>query len=312
MSDQQIILENSFWKFLVSLEELKERKELFLFCSSLGIDEETISIYCEFLTRFKIIVMRDERFVYPLKEQTKIKMEFTLSEWLALQAGFLKESPEHYCQQIIHDKMQMTQKENATYSLFKKSEVQSLSGSTLENLKKKIDYDIMCRKSMKIEFFSHKECSIYPHRMVFLDGVLCVVGENINDKTLVYFGVEDIADVTNLKIMYEPNLSQIEVNEFIGHLRLINGKEERLVLKIYSQDQADLLPEYHFLGNPFVTTSTEGDMIWAATLEMCDDIFNWLYKMRDRVEVLDPGHVRKEFSHYCELKKENIGSKKAS
>ncbi|MBC7712409.1 MAG: WYL domain-containing protein [Rhizobacter sp.] len=312
MSDQQIILENSFWKFLVSLEELKERKELFLFCSSLGVDEETLEGYCEFLTRFKVAVMRDEQYVYPLKEKCKIKMEFTLSEWLALQASFPKESPAYYYQQIVHDKMQMAQKANAMFTLYKKADEHVVSGNAFENLKRKIDYDIVCRKSMKIEFFSHKECSIFPHRMVFLDGILCVVGENINDKTLVYFGVEDIKDVTNLDNMYEPNLSQLEVNEFIGHLRLINGKEERLVLKIYSQDQADLLPEHHFLGNPFVTTSTEGDMIWAATLEMCDDIFSWLYKMRDRVEVLDPGHVRKEFAHFCELKKENAGSKKAS
>lgn len=312
MSDQQIILENSFWKFLVSLEELKERKELVLLCSSLAIDEETLEDYCEFLNRFKVSVMRDDHFIYPLKEQCKIKMEFTLSEWLALQASFPKESPAFYYQQIMQDKMQMAQKANAIFSLYKKSDEHVVSGNAFENLKKKIDYDIVCRKAMKIEFFSHKECDIFPHRLVFLDGVLCVVGENIHDKTLVYFGVEDISEVTNLNHVYEPNLSQIEVNEFIGHLRLINGKEERLVLKIYSQNQEDLLPEHHFLGNPFVTSSTEGDMIWAATIEMCDDVFNWLYRMKDRVEVLDPGHIRKEFSHYCELKKENAGSKKAS
>lgn len=312
MSDQQIILENSFWKFLVSLEELKERKELVILCSSLAIDEDTLEAYCEFLTRFKVAVLRDEHFVYPLKEQCRIKMEFTLSEWLALQASFPQGSPAYYYQQIVQDKMQMAQRANAMFSLYKKPDEHVASGNAFDNLKKKIDYDIVCRKSMKIEFFSHKECDIFPHRMVFLDGILCVVGENIQDKTLVYFGVEDISDVTNLENVYEPNLSQLEVNEFIGHLRLINGKEERLVLKIYSQNQEDLLPEHHFLGNPFVTSSTEGDMIWAATIEMCDDVFNWLYKMRDRVEVLDPGHVRKEFSHYCELKKENAGNKKAS
>ena len=312
MSDQQFILENSFWKFLVSLEELKERKEVILFCSSLSIDEETLENYCEFLTRFKIAVMRDEQYVYPLKEQCKILMEFSLSEWLALQATIPKGDEAFYFQQIVQDKMRMAQKAYAQFSLYKKPEAAVFSGSFFENLKKKIDYDIVCRKSMKIKFFAEKECDIFPHRMVFLDGVLCVVGENLADKTLVYFGVEDIESVENLTTFYEPNLSQIEVNEFIGHLRLINGQEERLVLKIYSQDQSDLLPEYHFLGNPFVTSSTEGDMIWAATLEMCDDVYNWLYKMRDRVEVLDPGHIRKEFAHYCELKKENNGSKKAS
>ncbi len=312
MSDHQIILEISFWKFLVSLEELKERKELLLICSSLAIDEETLEAYCEFLTRFKVIVMRDEHFVYPLKEQSRIKMEFSLSEWFALQANLPKEAPVYYYQQIFQDKIQMVQKAHAMFSLYKKPEAFQVTGNDFLNIKKKIDYDIVCRKSMKIAFFSHKECDVFPLRMTFLDGVLCIIGENIHDKTLVCFGVEDIVDITNLDSVYEPNLSQLEVNEFIGHLRLINGKEERLVLKIYSQDHEDLLPEHHFLGNPFVTSSTEGDMIWAATIEMCDDIFNWLYRMKDRVEVLDPGHVRKEFSQFCELKKEISENKKAS
>lgn len=312
MSDQQIILENSFWKFLVSLEELKEKKELVLFCSSLAIDEDTLTTYCEFLARFKVAAFRDAEYIYPLKEQCRIKMEFSLAEWLALQAMVPKDSQATaYFQQIVQDKMKMAQLAHAQFSLYKAPKGTPVEFSSFEMLKKKIDYDIICRKSMKVKFFTEKECDVFPHRQVYLDGILCVVGESISDKTLVYFGLEDIKDVENLDLMYEPNLSQIEVNEFIGHLRLINGKEERLVLKIYSQDQSDLLPEHHFLGNPFVTSSTEGDMIWAATLEMCDDVFHWLYKMKDRVEVLDPGHIRKEFSHYCELKKES-SNKKAS
>jgi len=138
------------------------------------------------------------------------------------------------------------------------------------------------------------------------------VGENLTDKTLLYFGIEDISDVSDLTNTYLPNLSQIEVNDFIVNIRLINGKDERLVLKIYNQEGADLLPMHHYLGNPFVSSNTEGDMIWAATIEMCDDVFHWLYFMRDRVEILDPGHLRKDFAHYCELKKQSSYSKKAS
>lgn len=315
---EHLILENSFWKFLVSIEELKEKKEVFLFCSSLGIDEEVLSRYCDFLNRFKVSVEHDERYVYPLQEQCRIKMEFTLAEWLALQASFpqlakssMPDAPQYY-EQIVHNKLQMAQKAFEQFSLFKKPSEKVVELSALENLKKKINYCIVYRRSMKISFFTQKECAAFPHRLVFLDGVLCVAGENVADKSLVYFGVEDIASIEELSLSYEPNLSQIEVSEFIGHLRLINGKEERLVLKIYSQDQADLLPAHHYLGNPFVTSGADGDLIWAATIEMCDDIFQWLYMMRDRVEVLDPGHVRKEFAHFCELKKEKGQSKKAS
>jgi hypothetical protein len=311
MSDPMCIDDHSFWKFLVSIEELKERKEVDTFCATLAIDETALDGYCKFLERFNVSVMKDAGFIYPLQEKCKIKMEFTLSEWLALQATLPKENLSYF-QKLVQNKMQMAHMAYARFSLYKKPDDVVVEENTFEALKKKIDYDINCKKSMKITFLTNKECDIFPHRLVFLDGTLCVVGENIVDKTLVYFGVEDIADIETLEMNYGANLSQIEVSEFITHLRLINGKEERLVLKFYSQDQEDFLPPHHFLGNPFVTSSVEGDMIWAATIEICDDVFHWLYTMRDRVEILDPGHIRKEFSYYCEMRKSKAPIKKVS
>lgn len=315
MSDQHLILENSFWKFLVSVEDLKDKKDIVLLCLSLGIDEIEMESYCTFLNRFNVFVSKDAQYIYPFKEQCKIKIEFSLAEWLALQASMPKDNHKDshtYYHQIMQNKIQMAQMAYARFSIYKKPDEVVVEATAFEMLKKKIDFVIMQRQPIKIKFFADKECAIFPHRLVFLDGTLCVVGENLHDKTLVYFGVEDILTVDDFAFSYDPNLSQIEVSEFICHLRLINGKEERLVLKIYSQDEADLLPAHHFLGNPFVTSSVEGDMIWAATIEMCDDIFNWLYKMKDRVEVLDPVHIRKEFAHFCEFKKENSSDKKAS
>lgn len=317
MSEHQLILNDSFWKFLVSLEELKEKKDKTLFCASIGIEEDSLLEFKEFLARFDVKFECDESSIYPLKDTCKIKMEFSLSEWLALQATFQKDNEEqnnfkYYYQRIIQNKMAIAQKAFEQFNLYRKPVDVKIHMSEFENLKKKLDHDICNKKIINIHFFNNKECVIYPHRLVFLDGILCVVGESTSDKTLVYFGVEDIKYVEHFELVYEPNLSQIEVNEFICHLRLINGKEERMVLKIYSQYEADLLPSHHFLGNPFVTSNTEGDMIWAATIEMCDDIFQWLYSMKDRAEVLDPGHIRKEFAHFCELKKEISGIKKAS
>lgn len=317
MSEQQLILNDTFWKFLVSLEELRDKKDKTLFCATLGVDEDTLDEFREFLNRFDVMFESDDSFIYPLKDKCKIKMEFSLSEWFALQATFQKESKDqgnfkYYYQRIVQNKMMIAQKAFEQFNLYKKPVDLKIHLSEFENLKKKIDYDICYKKTINIHFFNDKECVIYPHRLVFLDGILCIVGESTHDKTLVYFGVEDIKAVFDFNQAYEPNLSQIEVNEFICHLRLINGKEERLVLKVFSQYEADLLPAYHFLGNPFVTSNAEGDMIWAATIEMCDDVFQWLYSMKDRLEILDPGHVRKEFAHFCELKKETSGLKKAS
>lgn len=317
MSEQQLILNDTFWKFLVSLEELKEKKDKALFCSSLGMDEEMLGEFQVFLNRFDVMFERDDFYIYPLKAKCRIKMEFSLSEWLALQASFQSLNSEqssfkYYYQRIVQNKMLLAQKSFEQFNLYKKPADVKVHLSEFENLKKKIDYNICNQQTINIHFFNNKECLIYPHRLVFLDGVLCIIGESTLDKTLAYFGVEDIKGIEGIDQVYEPNLGQIEVSEFICHLRLIHGKEERLVLKVYSQYEADLLPSHHFLGNPFVTSNTEGDMIWAATIEMCDDVYQWLYSMKDRVEVLDPGHVRKEFSHYCELKKESSGLKKVS
>ncbi|MDO9181512.1 MAG: WYL domain-containing protein [Bacteriovorax sp.] len=316
MSEMQLILNDTFWKFLVSLEELKEKKDKNLFCSSLNVNDETLKTFQEFLNRFDVMCVIDDAYIYPLKDKCRIKMEFSLSEWLALQASFHKESDhsnfKQYYHKIVQNKLTLVQKAFEQFNLYKKPIDISVKLSEVENLKKKINYVISYRKSITIEFLNNKQCVVFPHRLVFLDGILCVVGESVSDKTLVYFGVEDIKDVLDFDHLYEPNFSQIEINEFICHLRLINGKEERLVLKVYSQYETDLLPNHHFLGNPFITSNTEGDMIWAATIEICDDLFQWLFAMKDRVEILDPGHIRKEFSHFCEMKKENSELKKVS
>jgi len=315
MSEQQIILDNGFWKFLVSLEELKVKKEIDLFCASLAIDEMTFDLYLGFLSKFKIVILRDQEFIYPIDKNFQFKLDFTLAEWLALQMIIPAENLDKaslYFEQIIRNKMRLAQSTFAQYSLVKKEGERLSELPSFENLKKKIDRDIVTKQVIKLHFFNDKECEIFPHRLVFLDGVLCVIGENIKDKTLLFFSLDDISDVSQIVSDYEPNLSPIEVSEFIGHIRLVNGKVERLVLKFYSQEGADLLPEHHFLGNPFVTSSTEGDLIWAATLEVCDDLLLWLYHMRDRVEILDPGHLRKDFAQFCEIKSESKKAKKAS
>ena len=312
MSEHSVILDDSFWKFLVSLEELTEKKDKVLFCSSLNLVEEDLIKYQNFLKEMDVNCEIDQNYIYPLKEKCSLKIEFSLSEWLAFQAAFRDKEKTSYFHRIVQNKLQIAQLAHEQFILFKKPAFVLSSIEAQENLNKQIDFAICYRRPIEISFHNGKMNSLFPHRLVFLDGVLCVVGESLKDKTLVYFGVEDISSISELKKDHEPNLSQIEINDFIAHLRIINGKEERLILKIYSQYDTDLLPSHHYLENPFVTSNAEGDMIWAATIEMCDEVFQWLYNMRDRVEILDPGHIRKEFSLYCELKKQTTGLKKAS
>lgn len=173
----------------------------------------------------------------------------------------------------------------------------------IENLKKKINYDIARNQPIKLHFQQAKDCDMFPHRLVYLDGILCVIGEDIHNKILKFFPISELLDIDEIEIEYKANLSQIEVSEFINDLRIVNGRQERIILKFHAKAEVDVLPDFHYLHNPYVTTNSEGDMIWAATLEMCESIFEWLYEMKDQVEILDPGFVRKEFAQYCEFQK---------
>lgn len=173
----------------------------------------------------------------------------------------------------------------------------------LENLVKQIQFDIIKSRPIQLHFKDEKNCDMFPHRVVYLDGILSVVGEDTHNKILKFYPLSEIACIEEVDYTYQANLTPIEVSEFINDLCLINGRQERLILKFHAMAQVDVLPEHHYLHNPYMTTNSEGDMIWAATVEMCDEIFLWLYKMKDQIEILDPGFVRKEFAVYCEFQK---------
>jgi hypothetical protein len=317
MSIERILQKDGFFKFLVSLEDLKVKKEKILFISTLGITEEDLVTYLEIMKNFEINIKLDKNFIYPISELESVKISLSFSEWIALQLTIDNEkNVDNYFNKILRNKIELIQKANSKYSLYKlisqKNEKSNVSMNELGNDVKKIEFYISNKSTIKLNFSQDRFCEIFPLRLVFLDGALCVIGEDIHDKTLSYFALSDLVSIEEKKIEYVPSISQIEVNEFIIHLRLVSGNEERLILKIYSTFDAELIPQNHFLGNPFVTSNSDGDFIWAASIEMCEEVYQWLYSLKDKIEILDPGHVKKEFDHFCEIKKGYPTFKKVS
>lgn len=310
----QVYLEERFYKFLVSLEELRVKKEKLIFLSSIGISEDEYLEYISFLQQINIQVKFDENYVYPLEFKNSVKVEFSLSEWLSMQFianSFGKEKGFPY--RLVKNKIEKVSTAHAQFNLIRSSYIkENHQVDHLPNLIKKLDHSLVASETVAVHFKENKQCKLIPLRLVYIDGVLCLIGEELDEKNLSYFAIEDIIRVDTISTESSCTHSQIEVNDFIMHVRLINNSEERLILKIYSPTESDLLPKFHHLENPFVTSNPEGDMIWAATIEMCDDVYKWLYDMKDHIEILDPGHIRKEFAHYCELKKQAVNTKKAS
>lgn len=313
MSQSSQEFNNSFWKFLVSVEELNEKRPLVEFCENLSINEAT---FLEFVLRVKklnLTIKFDDDFIYPYSALESVKIELTPVEWMSLQHVITQadQSLDDYAFKTISMKMSDLQMNLKKYTLNKKEVTKKAKVANSEALINRLESAVMFRSNVKLHFKDNTNIHVYPHRLVFIEGVLCFVGESLSDHTLSYYELENIDSIDAIAENSTPLFSPFEINNFISNLRLVNGKEERLVFKIHGNEQLNLLPAHHHLGNPYVTTNGEGEMIWAASVEMCDDVYQWLYSMKEYVEILDPGHIRKEFAQYCALK-ENGYSKKVS
>jgi len=77
MSESKVFLKDGFFKFLVSVEELKVKKERHIFLNSVGIDEFSANEFTEFLKRFDVEIKMDEEYIYPLSEVLKVDLQLT-------------------------------------------------------------------------------------------------------------------------------------------------------------------------------------------------------------------------------------------
>ena len=141
------------------------------------------------------------------------------------------------------------------------------------------------------------------HRLIYLESKLGFVAEKAKDSSLQFQALDQILDYKIESFHYEAKHTSYDVDDFIGHVRTINGNQDRLVLKVYAIEEGDLDFTHHHLEHPFMTVNQEGDSIWAATVEICPELFADLYKLKDKIEVLDPGYVRLEFSVFCQKMK---------
>ncbi len=310
LRENQKFWKEDWWKLLRAAEDLKVARKFDSFLEAHGIDESEALKCVEHLKTYGIEVRIVDGHIYPIAKDWKISLDFSFSEWMAFQEYLIKCSKvmdsQFVADRIVAQKMKYFEKIHEKYLYYKNEKIQFIGDKRSKKMELwllELDQAIVSKRVVKLTFFNHKEVQLYPERIVYLDGTLCLIGEEKFDKTLAYFGLEDIANVELSEFeVYDSRFTTLEINEFINASRLVNGREERLILKIFAQNNTEFMPRFHHLGSPFVTANSEGDLIWAATMEVCDPFFEWLYQMRESIEILDPGHIKKEFNLYCEIK----------
>lgn len=165
-----------------------------------------------------------------------------------------------------------------------------------------LDVAIDAKSVVTIKTVAGKKYSVFPTKIIHLEGQLSLIAEDVHDHCLLVMHIDEIKSVTPQETTHKAKVSAFEIEEFITAIRSMSEKETRLILKIHDPQSVNLFPDYHFLGKPCMITNPNGDLIWAAYVEPCADLFDWLLGLGGNVEVLDPGKFRDEFLAYCEEK----------
>lgn len=147
-----------------------------------------------------------------------------------------------------------------------------------------------------------KTYSLHPCKVLHLEGHLSLIAEDSQDHCLVVVPMKDVKEFKAVPSTSVPKVAPFEVEEFIQAIRSMNEKETRLILKIHDPQSTNLFPDHHFLGKPCMITNPNGDLIWAAYVEPCEALYEWLMTLGKNVEILDPIKFKQEYLDYCEEK----------
>lgn len=337
-----ILDDSKFWEALTYLLNMEDKVELSFVEKKLKVDAEYLQKVLGFLQEmnceFKKNVIAGKTFLIPPKEKPVIKFEFNLIDWLKFQAHFpllhgFSGKPFH---QGIVDKLASIEEKYKRFDLYRGLKVFEKFGTLVTGIpfkkgiamqsdesdsmnvvseekpdekKMVIEKALELHQCLCIKTHEHSEIvEVFPHRLVHLEGGLSLIGEEVVDRSLIYLPLNKMEKITIVKEVYEdPAFTKIDIDDFIENIRVINGNEIRLVLKIVNPENAhELNPLYHYLRKPYVISNPKGDLIWAASIEECTNLYEWLSNLTTKVEILDPVSFKKNFLDYCEKKLKKI------
>jgi hypothetical protein len=325
MSFMHSILEdNQFWKvlkFITSLQTPISTKELLI---KFEVTENYLYKVVNFLNdlQFPIIIKQQTHstMLYPptASEVPEFKMSFGLFEWLVFQAHFpmlesadkkfhhhefqnmlkhyenkFKESDLYRSLELLHS-IVPTQ---APTTLVLVSESPEVHMTNIEMIEKAITEV----KMVKVKLAQYKSFHDFiPYKLIHLEGQLSLFGEDLHDQCLSQIPLSEICDCEFVDSVFEHKYSNKEINDFIDSLRSMNETQVRLILKIYADKAFDFNPEHLHMGNPCVVVNGEGDRIWAAYVEPCQALYEWLFMNAEAMDIIEPTEIKKQYLAYCE------------
>jgi len=147
----------------------------------------------------------------------------------------------------------------------------------------------------------------FPQRVVFLDGAFSFIGEEITNKEIDVINIENCIAVEMSAEVGEPHFARMEIDDYMSSVRLIAETSERLILKIHSLGHFDLNVDYQYFENLCAFSNSQGDYIWGATVEANPKLFEWLYRLGQSVEILEPLDFKYEYFKFFDRQIKKAG-----
>jgi hypothetical protein len=167
---------------------------------------------------------------------------------------------------------------------------------------KELEMGVYEKHILNLTTMEERTYTLKPVKVLHLEGHLSLIAEDCEDHCLLVVPLKEIKSHESIQKNARPKVSEFEVDEFISAIRSMNEKETRLILKIHDHSAINLFPDHHFLGKPCMIANPYGDLIWAAYVEPCESLYEWLLTLGKNVEILDPIKFKEEYLVYCEEK----------
>lgn len=148
---------------------------------------------------------------------------------------------------------------------------------------------------------------VLPFKVMKLDGELTLIAEDIDSAECIHLSLNGVSFVEEFADCHKPLISKLEFEDYINSLREFKETHVRLILKVDESIELEDSVAYQHFGNACLIKKGKGHMIWAASVEPTDELFEWISNMGAGVEIIDPSAFKRVYLRYCEDKLMRVG-----
>ena len=164
----------------------------------------------------------------------------------------------------------------------------------------KLEASILERKTLEIAAQGPSPpIQIFPYRLVYLQGRLSLIGENVHSQQLLTLDIQEIEKAEIIPQKCQNNFSTYDIDHFIDSNRKMYDQERRLVIKLPDLlSDIDLEPKFHFLGNPYLVSNAQGEFIWGASVELSEELLKWLASIKNDINIINSPDIESALNKY--------------